>query len=251
MRTRQTLRRVLLCLPLLLANAISSQAEMVSITWKSSAPVAWVPGNDYIDGYTPNFMNGTIEEKRNTQKDGELAAELMVLKGVKGPIPFVIMLHGWSGMNNTLKKWAHEYGGRFVGAGYGVLILDSFTTRGITGDGICADPSQLEWARRRADDAYSALDWLVETGKADPNRVYVLGRSNGATTSLIIMNKKIGSIQKNKFAAAFPMQPSCAYVKYVEYYAPVYLFLAEKDTAANPVICADMAASNRPIPRAD
>ncbi len=251
MRTRQTLRRVLLCLPLLLANAISSQAEMVSITWKSSAPVAWVPGNDYIDGYTPNFMNGTIEEKRNTQKDGELAAELMVLKGVKGPIPFVIMLHGCSGMNNTLKKWAHEYGGRFVGAGYGVLILDSFTTRGITGDGICADPSQLEWARRRADDAYSALDWLVETGKADPNRVYVLGRSNGATTSLIIMNKKIGSIQKNKFAAAFPMQPSCAYVKYVEYYAPVYLFLAEKDTAANPVICADMAASNRPIPRAD
>jgi dienelactone hydrolase len=120
-----------------------------------------------------------------------------------------------------------------VGAGYGVLILDSSTIRGVTGDGICVDPSQLEWARRRADDAYSALDWLVETGKADPNRVYVLGRSNGATTSLIItsliiMNKKIGSIQKNKFAAAFPMQPSCAYIKYVEYYAPVHLFLLKR-----------------------
>ena len=92
------------------------------------------------------------------------------------------------------------------------------------------------------------MDWLIETGKANPSRVYVLGRSNGATTSLIITNKKVGAVQKNKFAGAFAMQPSCAYMKYVEYYAPVYLFLAEKDTATNPVICADMAASNRPIP---
>lgn len=240
--------RTLLSVIIALINVIPAHAEMVSIKWKSSAPVAWVPGNDYIDGYTPNFMNGTIEEKRKTQKDGELTAELIVPKGTKGPIPFIIMLHGCSGMNNTLKKWAHEYGGRFLGAGYGVLILDSFTTRGVAGGGICADPSQLEWARRRADDAYSALDWLVETGKADPSQVYVLGRSNGATTSLIIMNRKIGSIQKNKFAAAFPMQPSCAYLKYAEFYAPVYQFLAEKDAACNPVVCADMAAINRPIP---
>ena len=44
------------------------------------------------------------------------------------------------------------------------------------------------------------------------------------------------------------MQPSCAYIKFVEFYAPVYQFLAEKDAACNPVVCADMAASNRPIP---
>lgn len=248
MRINQLPRRVLICLPLLLASLISAHAEMVSITWKSSVPVTWVPGNDYIDGYTPNFKNATVEEKGKTQKSGELAAELILPKGVKGQIPFIIMMHGCSGMNSTLKKWANEYGGRLVGAGYGVLVLDSFTTRGVTGDGICADPSQLEWARRRADDAYSALDWLIETGKADPKRVYVLGRSNGATTSLIIMNKKIGAIQKNKFAGAFAMQPSCAYIKYVEYYAPVYQFLAEKDAACNPIVCADMAASNRPVP---
>jgi hypothetical protein len=71
---------------------------MVSIKWKSSAPMAWVPGNDYIDGYTPNFMNGTIEEKRKIQKDGELAGELIVPKGTKGQIPFIIMLHGCRGM---------------------------------------------------------------------------------------------------------------------------------------------------------
>ena len=240
--------RTLLWVLITLASAISSHAETVSIKWKSSQPIPWIPGNDYIDGYSSSFMNGTIEEKRKTQKDGELEAEMIVPKGTKGSIPFVIMLHGCSGMTTTLKKWTNEYGGKLVEAGYGVLILDSFTTRGVTGDGICADPSQLEWARRRADDAYSALDWLIESGTADPKRVYVLGRSNGATTSLIIVNNKIGMFQKNKFAGAFPMQPSCAYIKYVEYYAPVYQFLAEKDAACNPVVCADMAASKRSIP---
>ena len=248
MKAKKMLMRMFLCSPLLLANVASAHAEMVSIKWKSSAPVAWIPGNDYIDGYTPNFKNATVEEKGKTQKDGELSADVMLPKGSKGPIPFVVMLHGCSGMTSSLKQWATEYGGKLTGAGYGVLVLDSFTTRGVTGDGICADPSQLEWARRRADDAYSALDWLIETGKADPGRVYVLGRSNGGAASLIAMNKKIGAIQKNKFAGAFVMQPSCAYMKFVEFYAPVYLHLAEKDTAANPTICADMAASNRPIP---
>jgi dienelactone hydrolase len=247
MTNKQMPMRMLLCLPLLLANVVSAQAEMVSIKWKSSAPVAWIPGNDFIDGYTPNFMDGTVEEKGKTKKDGELEAELIVPKGTTGPIPFVVMMHGCS-LLQVVKTWAHEYAGKLVGAGYGVLILDSFVPRGVGAGGICADPSQLNWARRRADDGYSALDWLIKTGKADPSRVYVLGRSNGAASSLIIMNKKIGAIQKNKFAGAFVIQPSCAYIKFVEYYAPVHLYLAERDTAANPVVCADMAASNRPIP---
>jgi dienelactone hydrolase len=240
--------RTLIWVLVTLTSAISAHAETVSIKWKSSAPIPWIPGNDFIDGYTPNFRNATVEEKGKVQKEGELSAELIVPKGTKGPIPFIVMMHGCSGMNPTLKKWAYEYGGKFVGAGYGVLILDSFGPRGVTGDGICADPSQLEWARRRVDDAYSALDWLIDNGKADPKRVYLLGRSHGATATLIALNEKIGNIQKNKFAAGFPMQPSCAYIKFVKYYAPVHQFLAEKDTAANPVICADMGKSDRPIP---
>lgn len=245
---RASFRRILIWVFVMLASMISAHAETVSIKWKPSQPMPWVPGNDYIDGHTFNFMNGTIEEKAKVKREGELEAELSVPKETKGSIPFVIILHGCSGMNKTLKKWTNEYGGKLVGAGYGVLVLDSFTSRGVGSDGICADPSQLEWARRRTDDAYSALDWLIENGKADPKRVYVLGRSNGATTSLIIVNKKIGDLHKNKFAAAFPMQPSCAYLKFVEFYAPVFQFLAEKDAACNPVVCADMAASNRPIP---
>jgi dienelactone hydrolase len=233
-----------------LLNFSSAHAEMVKIKWNPtnfSSP--WVPGNDYIDGWTKNFMNGTVEERGKTQPDGELDAEIIVPKAKKGPLPFVMMLHGCSGLSNLVKKSAHEYASRLVAAGYGVLILDSFTTRGLArNEGICADPSQLDWARRRADDAYSALDYLIDRGLAISNGVFVIGRSNGATTTLLIMNQVIGDLHQHKFAAGFPMQPSCLYMNKVEFYAPVHQFLAEKDDATSPVLCTAMASSSRKIP---
>jgi dienelactone hydrolase len=118
-------------------------------------------------------------------------------------------------------------------------------TRGVSD--ICNDPSQLGWARRRADDAYSALDHLIEMGLAIPNKVYAIGRSNGATTTLIVMNQVLGDLHQNKFAGGFALQPSCLYMKNVEFYAPVRQFLAEKDEACNPVLCTAMAASSRKV----
>jgi dienelactone hydrolase len=226
-----------------------AHAEMVKIPWHTSTQSSpWIPGNEYIDGWSQNFMNGTVEENRNVKAGGELEAELMRPHGGKGAIPFVIMLHGCSPMNQTLRNWAHDYGGRLVRAGYGVLVLDSFATRGLGPDGICSDPSQLDWARRRADDAYAALDWLIEQKIGDPKHVYVLGRSNGATTTLIVMNRVLGDLHEHMFAAGFAMQPSCYLMKNVEFYAPVHLYLAEKDEATSPVLCGQMAESKRLIP---
>jgi dienelactone hydrolase len=135
---------------------------------------------------------------------------------------------------------------RLTPLGYGVLILDSFKSRGVSD--ICSDPSQLGWARRRADDAYSALDYLIDNRLAIPNKVYVIGRSNGSTTALIIMNQVLGDLHQHKFAGGFAMQPSCHYMRNVEFYAPVRQFLAEKDQACNPTLCVTMAASPRKIP---
>jgi hypothetical protein len=140
----------------------SAHAEMVKIPWHSSPYSSpWIPGNEYIDGRSKNFMNGTIEEKRAIEADGQLQADLIRPRGSNGPIPFVLMLHGCTGVGEPVKNWARDYGGKLVREGYGILVLDSFTTRGLGPDGICSDPSQLDWARRRADDAYAALDWLI------------------------------------------------------------------------------------------
>jgi len=227
----------------------SAHAEMVQVPWHTSTQsTPWIPGNEYIDGWSKRFMNGTVEERGKVKAEGELRAEMIRPKGTNGPIPFVILLHGCTGMNSTLHKWAHDYGGKLIGAGYGVLVLDSFTTRNLGPDGICADPSQLDWARRRADDAYAALDWLIDQKIADSKHVYVVGRSNGATTTLIIMNRVIGDLHEHMFAGGFAMQPSCYLMKNVEFYAQVHLFLAEKDEATSPILCGQMAASQRSIP---
>lgn len=223
-----------------------AHAEMVEIKWnggdpiKSSEPWLITDGGGYINGWSKNFMDGTVEERRKVAAEGVLKAEIIKPKGSKGPIPFVILLHGCSGMNQLLWKWARSYADAIVAQGYGTLILDSFTTRNVSG--ICTDPSQLNWARRRADDAYSALDYLIDNNLAVPGKVFVLGRSNGATTSLIIMNKRIGDLHRNKFAGAFLLQPSCLYMRAAEFYGPLHLYLAEKDDATSPSLCLAMKA---------
>lgn len=143
-------------------------------------------------------------------------------------------------MNQQLWNWAHDYANAIVAQGYEVLILDSFTTRGVKG--ICSDPSQLNWARRRADDAYAALNYLISTKQAIPDKVFVVGRSNGATTTLIIMNQRIGDLHRNRFAGAFLLQPSCLYMRTVEFYGSLKLFLAEQDDATSPKLCLGMVA---------
>lgn len=225
----------------------SAQAEMVKIKWNMGDPVAsaepWLvtDGAGYVNGWSKNFMDGTLEERRKTVAEGFLDAEILKPKGVKGPIPFVVLLHGCTGLNALLKKWAHSYADVLVAQGYGVLILDSFTTRNVSS--ICTDPSQLGWARRRADDAYSALDYLIETGQAIPDKIYVVGRSNGATTTLIIMHSRIGDLHKNRFAGGFALQPSCLYLRTAQFYGPLRLFLAEKDDATSPTLCTTMASA--------
>lgn len=228
----------------LLLSSSPAFADMIKIKWsagdvaRSSEPWLTTDGGGYVNGWSKNFMDGTVEERGKVVAEGFLSGEIVKPKGVKGPIPFVILLHGCSGMTQQLWNWAREYASAIVAQGYGALILDSFTTRNVSG--ICTDPSQLNWARRRADDAYSALDHLIDNGLALPDKVFVVGRSNGATTSLIIMNKRIGELHNNKFAGAFLLQPSCLYMRTVEFYGPLRLYLAEKDDATSPTLCLAM-----------
>lgn len=233
--------------------ASASQAEVIRIKWKpgdryqSSQPWAKY-GSVEINGWSERFMDGTVEEKGKTAQNGELEGDVLLPKNAKGnPVPFIVFLHGCSGMNNRLKRWSEETASIFLSKGVGVLILDSFKTRGVETTnngvgGICKDPSQLNWARRRADDAYSALDYLIEKKLAIPDRVYVLGRSNGATTTLLVMNETVGKAHANKFARGFALQPSCLYHKPNSFYAPVHFYLAELDDATSPILCSKLVA---------
>lgn len=157
------------------------------------------------------------EEFAEVQKEGELNAFIYSPKDVRGPTPFVILLHGCGGLGTEAKEWAAHVATLLNKEGVGVLALDSFTTRYV--DRTCG-PADLHWGRRRADDAYSALDYLIEKKLA--NEVYLMGYSNGGTTTLVSMTTQEAD-HPHHFAAAFAV-PQVAALRYsIPHYIPVRL----------------------------
>jgi dienelactone hydrolase len=128
----------------------------------------------------------------------------------------------------------------------GVLVLDSYTTRYV--DRSCGLPDQ-HWGRRRADDAYSALDYLIDKKLAKPDEVYVMGYSNGGLASLMAMTEKEAD-HPHHFAAGFPIAPNCLSVitKYGDYYGPMIVFVGDQDDANPPESCFEMLKKKRSVP---
>ena len=52
-------------------------------------------------------------------------------------LPFVVLMHGCTGLTPLVAKWADEKSGAFLSQGYGVLILNSFGSRNV--DKVCGD----------------------------------------------------------------------------------------------------------------
>jgi dienelactone hydrolase len=239
-----------LVMAFLAAIAFAAHAETIKIPWKGdysfNTSKPWSRENPYDSGYSTLFNAGAPEEYDVIKEKGELNVEIMLPKDVKGPVPFIIVMHGCAGMFTAEKEWAQVVAAKFNPLGIGVLSLDSFTTRLV--DSTCGK-GDLHWGRRRAEDAYSALDYLIGRKLAKPSQVYLMGESNGGTTTLVAMSK-VMSYHKNKFAAGFPVVPSCISVtlKYGDYYNPMIMFVAEKDGANLPEYCFEMMKKKRSRP---
>ena len=244
------MKHMLLMAVMLISTAASADNTITKIPWDGDYPhnssQTWSQDNPYNFGYSKNFKNGAPEEFGQVQKDGELNAEIILPKNVTGPVPFMIVLHGCDGLGTLAKEWSQHVADLLNPEGVGVLLLDSYTTRYV--DRSCGK-ADLHWGRRRADDAYSALDYLVEHKLPKPNEVYLMGLSNGGTTTLVAMTKKEND-HKYRFAAGFPVVPSCISVtlKYGDYYNPMIVFAAEKDDANDPKQCLEMLKKNRTTP---
>lgn len=227
-----------------------ANAAEVRIPWKGDYPhnssKHWSKDNPYDSGFSNNFNNGAPEEYGQVKKDGELKAEVLLPKGTTGSVPFMIVMHGCGGMDTVTKEWAHRVADLLTTEGFGVLILDSFTSRFV--DKSCGMPD-FHWGRRRADDAYSALDYLIENKLAKPNEVYLMGYSNGGIATLISMTKKEED-HKYRFAAGFPIAPNCLplSVKYGDFYSPMIVFIGDQDDANIPAPCRELGNRKRAVP---
>jgi dienelactone hydrolase len=128
------------------------------------------------------------------------------------PRPAVVMLHGCSGLIgkngrflSIYRAWASE----FLKAGYVVLVVDSAKSRGF-GETCSASAARTVMWRDRPKDAYAALGWLQAQPYVKPDRIAVVGWSQGGGVVLLTLSdKSIGRPANlaNDFAAGVAFYP--------------------------------------------
>ncbi len=128
--------------------------------------------------------------------DGDTIEALVALPPgfdpAKGPAPLLVTIHGGPMSYDTPSfRFDRQY---FAGQGYLVLMVNY---RGSTsyGEAFCR-VIQSDWGPREHDDVMSGVDYLVERGWADPQRLFVTGFSQGG----IMTNWAVG--HTNRFRAA-------------------------------------------------
>lgn len=130
------------------------------------------------------------------------------------PRPAVLALHGCGGLyakGGGLAERYRETADRLHAAGYAVLMPDSFGPRGLRE--IC----QTRYRERSVDvaqrvsDARAALAWLAAQPQVDPRRIGVLGWSNGATTTLNLLEQRRAHSEAGEpaIAGAAVFYPGC------------------------------------------
>jgi dienelactone hydrolase len=122
----------------------------------------------------------------------------------EGPFPAVVYLHGCLGLGDFRRTQTAE---RMTDWGYVSLVVDSFAPRGISED--CS----ARLSNRQAD-ALGALVYLSKLPFVDPQRIALVGISQGGTAALEIATARAVEVFEIpaglKFKAVVAFYPSCA-----------------------------------------
>lgn len=190
-----------------------------------------------------------------------------------GRHPAIVMLHGRGGPYSsnvnkgctqvgrgvaspcsakTLSKRHMMWGEYWAGHGYVALHVDSFGPRGRAhgyGRATHDDPDREAVNERtvRPLDAEGALAFLAQRGDVRPDRVFLQGWSNGASTTLNVMYRQTPDRQgsdRHRFRAALAFYPGCgpAALLSQRYQTDnsLWVFLGSEDEEVSPKICADV-----------
>ncbi|WP_420970908.1 dienelactone hydrolase family protein [Bradyrhizobium sp. B120] len=103
-----------------------------------------------------------------------------------GPFPAVIVLHGCAGLGSLFDPHlAHNFWpDALTSWGYAVLVVDSFTTRGLK------DTCDTDTAAYRMQDAFGALSFFSKQPYVDKDHVALLGFSAGGVATLAALRKR-------------------------------------------------------------
>jgi dienelactone hydrolase len=117
-----------------------------------------------------------------------------------GPFPAIVYLHGCGGLSENTR---HRIADLMTGWGYVTLAVDSFANRNI------AEACTREMWRRKGD-ALGALRYLSGLGFVDPDRIAVVGASQGGGIgSQIASTGAVDAPEQPKFRAVVAYYPPC------------------------------------------
>lgn len=182
--------------------------------------------------FVTNVVSGTTNDE-----PVDIKATLYLPRAATFPISAVVIAPSSSGVEEEREVY---YAKQLVKAGIGALVIDSFSSRGLTDS--LYDQSQLEqWDIEN--DAIAALEVLVEDKRFKGDRIAIMGVSKGGTvamdTAMSIRRKWMG-VRDIAFAAHVAISPDCTWLTRNPRTtgAPILFLLAELDdqTPAQPCL---------------
>jgi dienelactone hydrolase len=163
----------------------------------------------------------------------------------EGLFPAVVLLHTCGGMGPHITEWAR----RLLADGYAVVVVDSFTPRGVRNN--CTDVRVSLDAV--AADAFAALQHLKTVPAIAANKVAVVGFSFGGGAALRAASVSWIKQGGGAFRAVGAFYPACGNESprpeiramwetlYPDTVTPVRLFLGDLDDETPPRICLQRA----------
>jgi dienelactone hydrolase len=155
-----------------------------------------------------------------------------------GPFPAVIVLHGCAGLGSLFDPHSARnfWPDLLISWGYAVLVVDSFTLRGV------GDTCGRDTGSYRVQDAFGALLYLSEQPYVDRNRVALLGFSAGGIATLEALKRGESQIfdfpPVLKFKAGVAFYP--CFGSSLDSEKPILILNGESDDWSRQSVCESM-----------
>ncbi|MGL5116675.1 MAG: dienelactone hydrolase family protein [Beijerinckiaceae bacterium] len=169
-----------------------------------------------------------------------------------GPFPAIVALHGCGGLLGTSGRMGArhaDWGERLAAQGYLVLFPDSYASRGLGSQCLVRDRT-VRPGRERVADVRLARNWLLERSDVKPDRLSLLGWSNGASSVLWAIAKDRKPLDgKPDFRSAVAFYPGCRLIAQSaerrdwEGRLPLLILIGEADTWTPADPCRQLVAT--------
>lgn len=236
-------------------NTLINRAEIASLLNKAYLYLETSPDSNQTPSNITEEKTLINEPIAFTGPDGlTLTGRIFKPQG-PGPFPAVVFMHGCSGLltgSSRTDFLASQYlwwGEKMAQEDKTVaLFVDSFTARNIPE--VCGDGTILSEVIERPKDAYAGLTYLRTLNYVKPNKIGLMGWSNGGSAVLSAMAKNNNPVTVPSiggFITAIAEYPGCGLRSNygTDYftvsnrgtylpYAPLIILAAEKDTTAPP-----------------